>query len=77
MSLVIGAPKANTKQVNITEGGSVFYCPWSLSQRDCHTIDFDTEGKRHDRAVGGGLDVAQQPDQILRELLELTDCLVV
>uniref|UniRef100_A0AAQ4Q1D6 Integrin, alpha 5 (fibronectin receptor, alpha polypeptide) n=1 Tax=Gasterosteus aculeatus aculeatus TaxID=481459 RepID=A0AAQ4Q1D6_GASAC len=46
-SLVIGAPKANTKQVNITEGGSVFYCPWSLSQRDCHTIDFDTEGNRN------------------------------
>ncbi|KAL6119500.1 itga5 [Pungitius sinensis] len=47
VSLVIGAPKANTKQVNITEGGSVFYCPWSLSQRDCHTIDFDTEGNRN------------------------------
>uniref|UniRef100_A0AAQ4R2H9 Integrin, alpha 5 (fibronectin receptor, alpha polypeptide) n=1 Tax=Gasterosteus aculeatus aculeatus TaxID=481459 RepID=A0AAQ4R2H9_GASAC len=77
VSLVIGAPKANTKQVNITEGGSVFYCPWSLSQRDCHTIDFDTEGKHHDRAVGGGLDVVQQPDQILHKLLELTDCLVV
>ncbi|KAM8862945.1 integrin alpha-5 [Spinachia spinachia] len=47
VSLVIGAPKANTKQVHITEGGSVFYCPWSLSQRDCHTIDFDTEGNRN------------------------------
>lgn len=44
-SVVIGAPKANTRQVNVTEGGSVFYCPWSLSQSDCHTIEFDTEGK--------------------------------
>uniref|UniRef100_A0A8C3ADQ0 Integrin, alpha 5 (fibronectin receptor, alpha polypeptide) n=1 Tax=Cyclopterus lumpus TaxID=8103 RepID=A0A8C3ADQ0_CYCLU len=44
-SVVIGAPKANTKQAQVTEGGSVFYCPWSLSQADCHTIDFDTEGK--------------------------------
>ncbi|KAM9343737.1 integrin alpha-5 [Pholidichthys leucotaenia] len=45
-SVVIGAPKASTKQFNITEGGSVFYCPWSLSQSDCHTIDFDSEGDR-------------------------------
>lgn len=45
-SVVIGAPKASTRQVNVTEGGSVFYCPWSLSQSDCHTIEFDTEGDR-------------------------------
>ncbi|KAK2851818.1 hypothetical protein Q5P01_008094 [Channa striata] len=45
-SLVIGAPKANTRQANVTEGGSVFYCPWSLSQSDCHIIEFDTEGDR-------------------------------
>ena len=44
-SVVIGAPKADTRQVNVTEGGSVFYCPWSLNQTDCHTIDFDTKGK--------------------------------
>lgn len=44
-SVVIGAPKANTSQVNVTEGGSVFYCPWSLSQTHCHSIEFDTEGK--------------------------------
>lgn len=47
-SVLIGAPKANTSQVNITEGGSVFYCPWSLSQSDCHAIEFDTEGKTFD-----------------------------
>lgn len=35
-------------QVNVTEGGSVFYCPWSLSQSDCHTIEFDTEGKHYE-----------------------------
>lgn len=45
-SVVIGAPKANTRQVNVTEGGSVFYCPWRLNQSDCHTIEFDTEGDR-------------------------------
>uniref|UniRef100_A0A3Q3L2K8 Integrin, alpha 5 (fibronectin receptor, alpha polypeptide) n=1 Tax=Mastacembelus armatus TaxID=205130 RepID=A0A3Q3L2K8_9TELE len=45
-SVVIGAPKANTRQLNVKEGGSVFYCPWSLSQSDCHIIEFDTEGDR-------------------------------
>ncbi|XP_053173312.1 integrin alpha-5 [Scomber japonicus] len=45
-SVVIGAPKANTNQVNVKEGGSVFYCPWGLSQSDCHAIEFDTEGER-------------------------------
>ncbi|MEQ2178466.1 hypothetical protein GOODEAATRI_014272 [Goodea atripinnis] len=45
-SVVIGAPKANTSQDNVTEGGSVFYCPWSVSQSNCHTIEFDPEGDR-------------------------------
>ncbi|XP_041654876.1 integrin alpha-5 [Cheilinus undulatus] len=45
-SVVIGAPRANTRQVNVTEGGAVFYCPWSLSQSDCHVIEFDSEGDR-------------------------------
>uniref|UniRef100_A0A8C7WRL2 Integrin, alpha 5 (fibronectin receptor, alpha polypeptide) n=1 Tax=Oryzias sinensis TaxID=183150 RepID=A0A8C7WRL2_9TELE len=42
-SVVIGAPKANTSQINITEGGSVFYCPWSPGQTHCDSIEFDTE----------------------------------
>ncbi|XP_067096941.1 integrin alpha-5 [Osmerus mordax] len=46
VSVVIGAPKANTSQVNITEGGSVYYCPWSLSQSQCHSIEFDPQGDR-------------------------------
>uniref|UniRef100_A0A667YH67 Integrin, alpha 5 (fibronectin receptor, alpha polypeptide) n=1 Tax=Myripristis murdjan TaxID=586833 RepID=A0A667YH67_9TELE len=46
VSVVVGAPKANTSQFNITEGGSVFYCPWSRSQTECHSIEFDTEGDR-------------------------------
>uniref|UniRef100_A0A665W2E8 Integrin, alpha 5 (fibronectin receptor, alpha polypeptide) n=1 Tax=Echeneis naucrates TaxID=173247 RepID=A0A665W2E8_ECHNA len=44
-SVVIGAPKADTAQVNVKQGGAVFYCPWGLSQSDCHTIQFDPEGK--------------------------------
>uniref|UniRef100_A0A8D3BGT6 Integrin, alpha 5 (fibronectin receptor, alpha polypeptide) n=1 Tax=Scophthalmus maximus TaxID=52904 RepID=A0A8D3BGT6_SCOMX len=54
-SVVIGAPKANTRQVNVTEGGSVFYCPWNLGQSDCHAIEFDAEGKSY----------AWHPDNVL------------
>ncbi|KAM6977225.1 integrin alpha-5 [Aplochiton taeniatus] len=46
VSVLIGAPKANTSQLNVTEGGSVFYCPWSLHQSQCHSIEFDTQGDR-------------------------------
>uniref|UniRef100_A0A673WLH2 Integrin, alpha 5 (fibronectin receptor, alpha polypeptide) n=1 Tax=Salmo trutta TaxID=8032 RepID=A0A673WLH2_SALTR len=45
ISVVIGAPKANTSQFNIAEGGSVYYCPWSLGQSECHNIEFDNQGK--------------------------------
>ncbi|XP_056130834.1 integrin alpha-5 [Lampris incognitus] len=45
-SVVIGAPKASTSQLNITEGGSVFYCPWGLGQSSCHSIEFDAQGDR-------------------------------
>uniref|UniRef100_A0AAV2LZC2 Integrin alpha-2 domain-containing protein n=1 Tax=Knipowitschia caucasica TaxID=637954 RepID=A0AAV2LZC2_KNICA len=45
-SVVIGAPKAVTWQANVTEGGAVFYCPWSTSRSDCHAIEFDKEGDR-------------------------------
>ncbi|XP_043081037.1 integrin alpha-5 [Puntigrus tetrazona] len=44
VSIIVGAPKANTSQPNIREGGSVFYCPWSLSQSQCSSIEFDTQG---------------------------------
>ncbi|XP_014002216.1 integrin alpha-5 [Salmo salar] len=46
ISVVIGAPKANTSQFNIAEGGSVYYCPWSLGQSECHNIEFDNQGDR-------------------------------
>uniref|UniRef100_A0A8C5CFB7 Integrin, alpha 5 (fibronectin receptor, alpha polypeptide) n=1 Tax=Gadus morhua TaxID=8049 RepID=A0A8C5CFB7_GADMO len=51
VSVLIGAPKANTSQPNITEGGSVFYCPWGLGQSECHDIEFDAEGKNHKAEV--------------------------
>ncbi|XP_058867350.1 integrin alpha-5 [Acipenser ruthenus] len=46
VSVLIGAPKANTSQPNITEGGAVYYCPWARNQSDCRIIEFDTKGDR-------------------------------
>ncbi|XP_036389237.1 integrin alpha-5 [Megalops cyprinoides] len=46
VSVLIGAPKANTSQPNVIEGGSVYYCPWSLSQSQCSVIEFDSQGDR-------------------------------
>lgn len=44
-SILIGAPKANTSQPNVTEGGAVYLCPWS--QANCTVIDFDKQGDQH------------------------------
>ncbi|KAI3370475.1 hypothetical protein L3Q82_025239, partial [Scortum barcoo] len=45
ISVLIGAPKANTSQPNITEGGAVYLCPWS--QANCSIINFDKQGDRY------------------------------
>uniref|UniRef100_A0A4W3ID31 Integrin alpha-8-like n=1 Tax=Callorhinchus milii TaxID=7868 RepID=A0A4W3ID31_CALMI len=45
--LVVGAPKAQTEQVNVTEGGAVFLCPWAVGGSPCVLIPFDTEGNRN------------------------------
>ncbi|XP_070704517.1 integrin alpha-IIb [Pempheris klunzingeri] len=42
--VVIGAPKANTSQSGVTEGGAVFLCPWSPEGGACDIINFDLEG---------------------------------
>ncbi|CAB1354222.1 unnamed protein product, partial [Coregonus sp. 'balchen'] len=46
VSILIGAPKANTSQPNVNEGGSVYLCPWSQGQSDCSVVHFDNEGDR-------------------------------
>lgn len=43
-SIIVGAPKAQTSQHLIKEGGSVFYCPWSRVQSNCQSIEFDKIG---------------------------------
>ncbi|GLD61336.1 integrin alpha-5-like protein [Lates japonicus] len=45
ISILIGAPKANTSQPDITEGGAVYLCPWS--QTNCSVINFDKQGDRY------------------------------
>lgn len=45
VSILIGAPKANTSQPGIREGGAVYLCPWS--RPNCSIINFDKQGDRH------------------------------
>ncbi|XP_036958077.1 integrin alpha-5-like [Acanthopagrus latus] len=45
ISILVGAPKANTSQPGITEGGAVYLCPWS--QANCSIINFDKHGDRY------------------------------
>uniref|UniRef100_A0A8C1XY89 Integrin, alpha 8 n=1 Tax=Cyprinus carpio TaxID=7962 RepID=A0A8C1XY89_CYPCA len=47
MSLLVGAPKANTSQPGIVEGGAVYYCPWPAPDPDsCRQIPFDKANNR-------------------------------
>ncbi|XP_010217513.1 PREDICTED: integrin alpha-V [Tinamus guttatus] len=52
--LLVGAPKANTTQHNIVEGGQVLKCNWN-SNRNCQPIIFDSTGNR-DFAPGDPLE---------------------
>uniref|UniRef100_A2AKI5 Integrin alpha-V n=1 Tax=Mus musculus TaxID=10090 RepID=A2AKI5_MOUSE len=45
MFLLVGAPKANTTQPGIVEGGQVLKCECSSSRR-CQPIEFDSTGNR-------------------------------
>lgn len=56
MFLLVGAPKANTTQPGIVEGGQVLKCDWA-SPRRCQPIEFDATGKCRCRAPGHALPV--------------------
>ncbi|NP_001081685.1 integrin subunit alpha V L homeolog precursor [Xenopus laevis] len=43
--LLVGAPKANTSQPGIIEGGDVIKCDWKKS--DCQSVVFDPNGNRN------------------------------
>ncbi|XP_031432760.1 integrin alpha-8-like [Clupea harengus] len=47
MAVLIGAPKANTTQPGIVEGGAVYYCAWPANDTDsCRQIPFDRTNNR-------------------------------
>ncbi|KAM9436303.1 integrin alpha-8 [Clarias gariepinus] len=47
VSVLVGAPKANTTQPGIVEGGAVYYCSWPPSEQDsCREIPFDKANNR-------------------------------
>ncbi|KAM5135308.1 integrin alpha-IIb-like [Mantella aurantiaca] len=41
MNIVVGAPKLNTSELNATNGGGVFLCPWGSQASSCSVIPFD------------------------------------
>ncbi|CAL8247150.1 unnamed protein product [Lota lota] len=46
MSVLVGAPKANTSQPGIVEAGAVYYCPWPGQADSCRQIPFDNANNR-------------------------------
>nr|XP_060485421.1 integrin alpha-8-like isoform X2 [Panthera onca] len=46
-SVLVGAPKANTSQPDIVEGGAVYYCPWPAEgSAQCKQIPFDNTNEQ-------------------------------
>ncbi|XP_053157201.1 integrin alpha-5 [Hemicordylus capensis] len=52
VSILVGAPKANTSSLEITEEGAVYYCPWHLGNSSCTPIKFDSQGTRMEEFGG-------------------------
>ncbi|XP_038125456.1 integrin alpha-8 [Cyprinodon tularosa] len=46
ISVLVGAPKANTSQPGIVEAGAVYYCPWPGQPDSCKQIPFDISNNR-------------------------------
>ncbi|XP_036312772.1 integrin alpha-5 isoform X3 [Pipistrellus kuhlii] len=46
VSVLVGAPKANTSQPGVLQGGAVYLCPWATSLAQCTPIVFDSKGSR-------------------------------
>ncbi|XP_061584148.1 integrin alpha-5-like [Cololabis saira] len=45
ISILIGAPRADSGQPDVAAGGAVYLCPWS--QSNCSIINFDQQGDRY------------------------------
>uniref|UniRef100_A0A3Q4AHF5 Uncharacterized protein n=1 Tax=Mola mola TaxID=94237 RepID=A0A3Q4AHF5_MOLML len=52
ISVLVGAPKANTSQPGIVEAGAVYYCPWPGLRDSCRQIPFDSSNDRMIRMNG-------------------------
>lgn len=52
VSVLVGAPKANTSQPGVLQGGAVYICPWDNSLTQCTTIQFDSKGRLEDFREG-------------------------
>uniref|UniRef100_A0A803VFG0 Integrin subunit alpha 8 n=1 Tax=Ficedula albicollis TaxID=59894 RepID=A0A803VFG0_FICAL len=50
VSVLVGAPKANTTQPDIVEGGAVYYCAWPAAP--CRQIPFDNTNNRKIKVNG-------------------------
>ncbi|XP_070690877.1 integrin alpha-8 [Pempheris klunzingeri] len=46
ISVLVGAPKANTSQPGVVEAGAVYYCPWPGLPNSCRQIPFDNSNNR-------------------------------
>ncbi|KAM7137473.1 LOW QUALITY PROTEIN: integrin alpha-IIb [Macrochelys suwanniensis] len=44
MSVVVGAPRANTSQPGVVEPGAVYLCPWAPGGAPCSILEFDPKG---------------------------------
>ncbi|KAM6238640.1 integrin alpha-IIb [Porphyrio hochstetteri] len=44
LSVVVGAPRANTSQPGVAEPGAVFLCSWPPGETPCHPLPIDTAG---------------------------------
>lgn len=45
ISVLVGAPKANTSQPGVVEAGAVYYCPWPGQPDSCRQIPFDSSSE--------------------------------
>ncbi|XP_041101408.1 integrin alpha-8-like [Polyodon spathula] len=64
MSILVGAPKANTSQPGIVEGGAVYYCPWPATDSDrCRQIPFDMSNNRMVRLNGSRIPIEFKSNQ--------------
>ncbi|XP_072316160.1 integrin alpha-8 [Eucyclogobius newberryi] len=52
VSVLVGAPKANTSQPGIEEAGAVYYCPWPGLTDSCRQIPFDNANNRMTKVNG-------------------------